>query len=93
MLEELKDRLRITWSDEDTSLNKLLLSSTAYLEDLAGSSLDVEKNLIARELVLERCRYVYNNAADEFIKNFADDLLRLRLKVAALLRSEANADV
>lgn len=94
MLDELKSRLRITWSDEDITLNNLINSSKAYLEDLAGApSFDLENNLVVQELVLERCRYVYNNAADEFLKNFADDLLRLRLKVATQLRSEANANV
>lgn len=90
MLEELKSRLRITWTDEDTHLNRIIELSKAYLEELAGAPLDFVNDLVINELALERCRYVYNNAADEFQKNFADDLLRLRLKTAVRLRSEAN---
>jgi hypothetical protein len=91
VLEELKSRLRITWTDEDIHLNRIIELSKAYLEELAGAPLDFVNDLVINELVLERCRYVYNNAADEFQKNYADDLLRLRLKTAVRLRSEANA--
>lgn len=91
MLDELKSRLRITWIDEDSHLTRIIELSKAYLDEIAGAPLDYDKDLTASELVLERCRYVYNNAADEFSKNYADDLLRLRMKSAVRLRSEANA--
>jgi Phage gp6-like head-tail connector protein len=91
MLEELKSRLRITWEDEDTELEKIIKKSKAYLEVLSGAPFNYEENSEAAELVLERSRYVYNNAADEFSKNFADDLMRLRLAAAIKVRSEANA--
>jgi hypothetical protein len=93
MLDELKSKLRITWLEEDTDLQKLIDSSKAYLEEITGTPLKLETDLVVKELVLERCRYVYNNAADEFLKNFADDLLRLRLKVATRVRREPHADL
>lgn len=91
MLDELKDKLRITWSDEDVYLTNLIRGSKAYLEDITGAPIAFEADLVANELVLERCRYSYNNAADEFPANYADDLLRLRLRYAIKVRSEAIA--
>lgn len=93
MLEELKSKLRITWIDEDTDLIRMIEKSKSVLNGMVGTSLNFEDDLVVQELLLERCRYVYNNAADEFLVNYADDILRLRLKVAAQLRSEANADI
>jgi len=90
MLQELKDRLRITWPDEDTHLSNLIDGSKAYLEGRTGTPLDFEKDLIVRDLALERCRYVYNNAADEFPKNFAEDILALQIRSAVKARREAN---
>ncbi len=91
MLEELKSRLRITWEDENTDLEKMIGKSKAYLNEITGAPLAFDTDVSAQELVLEHCRYVYNNAADEFPVNFADDLLRLRLRTAIKARSEANA--
>lgn len=82
MLDELKNRLRITWDNEDEYLSKIIDRSKSYLEDLTGATFDFESNLWERDLLLERCRYVYNNATDEFEKNFKHELKRLILKVA-----------
>jgi len=88
LLEEVKNSLRITWTDEDNHLKKLINRSVAYLEDLTGTSFDYAKDEQPKSLLLERCRYVYNNAADEFEKNFQQELSRLILKVAITKRAE-----
>ncbi|PFC88556.1 hypothetical protein CN272_11310 [Bacillus anthracis] len=82
LLEDLKSNLRVTWNDEDEDLKKILERGKAYLSDLTNASFNYEKELLVRELLLERCRYVYNNAADEFEKNFHQELSRLILHVA-----------
>ncbi|WP_391564083.1 phage head-tail connector protein [Siminovitchia fortis] len=82
MLEDLKSRLRITWSEEDKDLENIINRSESYLSELTGATFDFEKEVWPKELLLERCRYVYNNAADEFEKNFAHELKRLILLVA-----------
>lgn len=81
-LEELKSRLRITWADEDDELNKILVRSKHYIDKKTGVSIDYTTDFDALELVLERARYVYNNAADLFVVNFADDLLDLQIRCA-----------
>lgn len=82
LLQELKSRLRITWSEEDADLKKIIKQSEAYLHDLCGTPLDFSKEEQPKSLLLERCRYVYNNAADEFEHNFHHELSRLILKSA-----------
>ncbi|MDK3014522.1 hypothetical protein [Bacillus sp. RB3] len=82
LLNELKDVLKITWNEEDASLIKLLEKGEAYLSRLTNASFDFSKELIPKDLLLERCRYVYNNAGDEFEKNYKNELSRLILDVA-----------
>lgn len=82
LLEELKEILRITWNEEDTDLKKLINRSKAYLSKLTGASFDFSKEEWVKEILLERCRYMFNNAGDEFEKNYKDELSRLILLVA-----------
>ncbi|MDY8162690.1 hypothetical protein ACQKN7_03630 [Bacillus cereus] len=82
LLQELKDVLKITWNEEDVSLIKLLEKGEAYLLALTNASFDFSKELTPKDLLLERCRYVYNNAGDEFEKNYKNELSRLILDVA-----------
>lgn len=82
LLIDVKNNLRITWDDEDVDLKKLIIRSVAYLDNLTGAPLDYSEEDSPKELLLERCRYVYNNAADEFEPNFHRELSRLIMKVA-----------
>lgn len=80
MLQEIKDYLKITWSDEDSALQGLILRGKAYLNDLAGIELDFETEGTAKSLLLDYCRYAYNNALEYFEENFQKEILRLQLK-------------
>lgn len=93
LLKELKDNLDITWDDENTNrkLERYILQSEAYLKELSGTSLDFPTNLRARDLLLERCRYQYNNVSDEFEKNFESELGRFILKEAIKKAGESSA--
>lgn len=82
LLAELKDVLKITWNEEDTHLNSILDKGKAYLFGLTNASFDFSKELTPKDLLLERCRYVYNNAGDEFEKNYKNELSRLILDVS-----------
>ncbi|MFC6038424.1 hypothetical protein ACFPYN_03045 [Paenisporosarcina macmurdoensis] len=92
-LTDLKGRLNVTWSDDDQDLIKIIERSKAYFNDIVGSELEFVDDLVVQELLLERCRYVFNNAADDFLINFSDDLMRLRMRVAIKLRGEANVEI
>jgi hypothetical protein len=82
LLADLKSRLNITWNDTDTDLIKMIDGAKTYLSEVTGASFDFSKEKGPTELLLERCRYVYNNAADEFETNFQHELSRLILHVA-----------
>ncbi len=82
LLEDLKGALQITWLDEDHNLRRIIKRSMAYLNELAGAPLDFSKEGQAKTLLIERCRYLYNHAADEFEVNYHHELSRLILKTA-----------
>ena len=89
LLEQLKERLKITWDDEDILLINMLERAEKSLNALMGVELNYNTPGPAQELLLERCRYDYNNALEYFEQNFAREILRLQLQVAA---EEVSAD-
>lgn len=82
LLDDVKEALAITWNEEDNNILKLIDRSVYYINDLVGVELDLKVNLSARELVINRIRYEYNNALDQYEDNFAKPLSRLILHVA-----------
>jgi len=83
LLERLKERLKITWDDEDILLINMLERAEKSLNALMGVELNYNTPGPAQELLLERCRYDYNNALEYFEQNFAREIFRLQLQVAA----------
>ena len=81
MLEAVKNYLKITWDDEDANLQEIIDQGEAYLNELTGAELDYTQKGLARSLLFDYCRYVYNNASEYFEKNFAQEILRLQLMV------------
>lgn len=85
MLEELKSYLKITWNDEDIDLQRTIDRAKSYLEnDIAGVSLDFEADTSNKQLLLDCCRYIYNNAFEYFEQNFQGQLIRLQMKSAVV---------
>lgn len=82
MLQAVKDYLKITWDDEDASLQAMIERGKAYLNDLTGTELDFDLPGPAQSLLLDYCRYVYNNASEYFEENYQQELLRLQLTTA-----------
>jgi hypothetical protein len=79
LLLELKDRLQITWEDEatDRELTRLLVRGQSYFNELCGIKCEFKPESPERELLMERCRYSWNNALDDFEHNFLKELSRL----------------
>lgn len=92
LLEDVKDALQITWSDRDENLKRMIERAKTYLDDLIGTSFDYDKEGQHKTLLLERCRYVYNNAAYEFEINYAHEISRLMLDVAIQKAGEQNGE-
>lgn len=87
MLAEVKEYLKITWNDEDYNLTSIIDRGKSNLEELTGTTLDFTLNNQAKSLLLDYCRYAYNNALEYFEENFSKEILRLQLKEAV----KANA--
>ncbi len=80
MLQAVKNYLKIAWNDEDSHIQGIIDRGQAYLNDLTGAELDYETDGQPKALLLDYCRYVYNNASEYFEENFARELLRLQLQ-------------
>lgn len=82
LLEEVKEYLKITWNDEDGYLQGIIDRGKSNLEDLTGTKLDFNKEGQPKSLLLDYCRYAYNNALEYFEDNFSKEILRLQLTEA-----------
>ena len=81
MLERLKNILGVS---DDADLESIIARGKAYLEGLAGATLDFEAEGLPRSLLLDFCRYSYNNASEYFEENFAKEILRMQLQAAVI---------
>lgn len=73
LLNEFKKRNHIFHDSENDSLNLILNKSQAAIKRLTGT--DDLSNPEVAELVLERSRYVYNDALEYFEENFRSTIL------------------
>lgn len=92
MLQAVKDYLKVTWNDEDSHIQGIIDRGQAYLNDLTGAELDFEADGPPKTLLLDYCRYVYNNASEYFEENFAKELLRLQLQEGIKAMAEVVPD-
>ena len=85
LLEEVKNNLFVTWSDDDCQISIIILKSMNYLQSKVTQTLTIEDFSgydIEHTLLIERCRYDWNNALNEFEKNFASEILAFIQKYA-----------
>lgn len=92
MLQAVKNYLKIAWNDEDSHIQGIIDRGQAYLNDLTGAELDYETDGQPKALLLDYCRYVYNNASEYFEENFARELLRLQLQEGIKAMAEVVPD-
>ncbi len=82
LLDDVKGYLRITGNDEDADIEKRISRGKAKLVGLTGKPLDFEVEGLANSLLLDYCRYDYNNASEYFEENFGSEILRLQFQSA-----------
>lgn len=92
LLDEVKEEIKVTWDDEDARLQRMIERAKAYLNDLAGAKLNFEEEGVPKDLLLARCRYVYNNAAEYFEENFHSEIVRLQYQVGIQEMLKAGDD-
>lgn len=76
LLKTFKDRMHISHNSEDSNLKQLLSFSIADLQDKCGV-FNVDEHDRARELVMERTRYAYNDSIEFFDENFQSQITNL----------------
>ena len=84
LLADVKDYLHITWNDEDTAINKIILESKQYLNEKLGTVVNFNEDLVALGLLKDYCRYVRNYSKEYFEKNFLNEILNLQLKYSTV---------
>jgi hypothetical protein len=84
VLDELKYNLAITDTSQDTNLGSIISRGKARLNGLAGVTLDFDVDGLPHELLLEYCRYAYNNAIEYFEENFSKEIQRMQLESAVI---------
>ena len=82
LLEEVKEKLRITWPEEDVHVWRLVEAAIADLSQRTGRELDFSRPGPAKTLMLEHVFYNYNNALHEFLSAYSGELMALALKAA-----------
>lgn len=95
LIETLKTYLDITWNDPHTNakLEGILARAQKKICAYAGSDdLDFADGSTEQQLLLDLCRYVYNNASEDFEQNYRADLLMLRAKYATPDPEEVTDD-
>lgn len=80
LLDTLKIYLDITWQDAltDAKLDDILARAKAMLSQYAGAKLRFDDGTAEQQLLLDLCRYIWNNASEDFEANYLSDLLMLR---------------
>lgn len=80
LLKNVKSYLRITWDDEDEDIQDMINRAIGFFE-----SIDINVNFVtnqqAKQLLLDRCRYIRNYATEEFANNFLSEILNLQMSL------------
>lgn len=94
LLVDLKAKLQITWDDSETNrvLTLSINNGKRFFNELCETQFHFAEGSIEHELLMERCRYDWNNAIDEFEPNFKAVLSRLIMNVAIQQYEEAKAN-
>lgn len=92
MLDTLKSYLDITWDDPhtDDKLSGILARAKDRLCSYAGTELAFADGTDEQQLLLDLCRYIWNNASEDFETNYSSDLIMLRAKYKVAMANESK---
>lgn len=85
LIDTVKNYLDITWNDPgtNTKIEGLLARAQVKICAYAGDdTVSFADGTAEQQLLLDLCRYIYNNASEDFEQNYRADLLMLRAKYA-----------
>ena len=79
LLRQVKQYLRVTWSDDDEMLKGMILRGQSRLNAIAGRTLSYETEGLAKSLLFDYVRYANSHALEVFEQNFERELLALHM--------------
>lgn len=81
LLQLVKDKLKITWEDENTDRELITLIDDAEnsLNNKLGAAIDYTAPGQERRLFLNYCLYAYNNMENEFDNNYLNEIMQIRM--------------
>lgn len=82
LLKEVKDYINVTWEEENEKIEEIILEGKQYLNEKTGTAIDYDKDLIAKGLLKDYCRYVRNYSKEYFEKNFLNEIQNIQFKYA-----------
>jgi hypothetical protein len=82
LLQETKDKLRITWSEEDKQIARMIETAISELNTQYGARFDFTKPGLAQTLMLEHVFYNRNQAMHEYRTAYGKELTELALQTA-----------
>lgn len=94
LIDDVKTYLGITWSDPHTESNVtgILARAQTKLCGYAGATLDFNTESSEKQLLLDLCRYIYNNASEDFESNYKHELVMLRANHAVEVDSDETSE-
>lgn len=75
LLNDVKENIYVSWVEEDEAIKRLIKRNMIYLQSKISIELTFADDTLEYGLLIERCRYDWNRALDEFEKNFAMEML------------------
>lgn len=80
LLQDLKDKLNITWDEEETNrrLKTILEDAEVTLNYKLGATIDYSENGPEHNLFLNYCMYAWNNCINEFDGNYFNEIMQIR---------------
>lgn len=83
LIDQVKRKLNITWSDEDTDGRVVDIMDDAapklrHRLGITDESFDFSKPGQERTLFLALCLYLWNHAENEFAENYAEEIAQCR---------------
>ena len=80
LLSDVKDRLNITWDNENTDkkLTSMIEDAEIYLNHLLGAECDYSAPGMFHKLFLNYAMYSYNHCEEEFEDAYRKDILTLQ---------------
>lgn len=81
LLQEVKDKLSVTWDEQDKHIWRLTIAAIVYINSF-GKVHDFGRVGTPKDLMLEHVFYNFNNALHEFYTAYSGQLANFSIDVA-----------